>query len=147
MSCIKENIVVVVPHEGHQSRGTLVAKRRKTSHGSRPSRVQLDPLRLRTVLAERRLQLGWSLRELAERSGVSSSAVHALEQGNTRAQLDNFVAVLAALELTPDQVLVVDAMAPTLERSELEKKMAQIRELRDPAEILRRVSELLALPQ
>jgi len=73
--------------------------------------------------------------------------VHALEQGNTRAQLDNFVAVLAALELTPDQVLVVDAMAPALERSELEKKLAEIRELRDLPEAMRRVAELLALPE
>jgi hypothetical protein len=67
-----------------------------------------------------------------------------LEQGNTRAQLDNFVAVLAALELTPDQVLVVDSAAPLIERSEVERRLDLIRQLTDPVEALRLVAELLA---
>lgn len=121
----------------------MARKRQPAAEAPRP-RVQLDQLRLRTVLAERRLQLGWTLRELAERSGVSSSAVHALEQGNTRAQLDNFVAVLAALELTPEQVLIVDSSAPLRERSELERRIDLVRQSTDPVEALRLVADLLA---
>lgn len=98
---------------------------------------------MRKVLAERRKQLGWSLRELAERSSVSSSAVHAIEQGNGRVQLDNFVSILAALDLRPDQVLIVDAAASPLERTSLEIEMQKIRELKDPQEVLRRIASVL----
>lgn len=120
-----------------------MAQRRSESKKSRPARVRLDTERLKAVLAQRRQELGWSLRELAERSGVSSSAVHALEQGNTRAQLDNFVSVLAALDLRPDEVLVVDASAPPQHRSALQAELESIRAIKDPGEAMLRLAALL----
>lgn len=144
MCAIRDLLAAIVRFAGRSFPGAPMAKRKTSSEKQNRPRVVLDPDRLRHALANRRQQLGWSLRDLAEKSGVSSSAVHALEQGNTRAQLDNFVAVLAALELTPDQVLVVDGSAPPLERSELERKLEEIREVRDPAEAIRLLADLLA---
>ena len=106
-------------------------------------RVSLDAKRLSERLLSRRKELGWSLRELAERSGVSTSAVHAMEQGNTRAQLDNFVAVLAALDVRPEYVFDVDEDTSPRERPMLERKLEEISRLDDPAKALRRLAALL----
>jgi len=107
------------------------------------ARVTLDGERLSQNLLRRRKELGWSLRELADRSGFSTSAVHALEQGNTRVQLDTFVAVLDALDLLPSDVLVVDDSTPPKERPLVVQRLEEIARLEDPAEVLRRLAVLL----
>ena len=51
------------------------------------------------LMLQRRIQLGWTSEELAERSGLDARTIRRLEQGKTRARLHTAVAVAQALTL------------------------------------------------
>ncbi|MEU9041651.1 tetratricopeptide repeat protein [Kitasatospora sp. NPDC048343] len=54
------------------------------------------------LLRERRLSAGWSQDELAERSGVSTRSISALEAGGRRPRMSSVVRLAGALGLDPD---------------------------------------------
>ncbi len=51
------------------------------------------------LMLQRRIQLGWTSEELAERSGLDARTIRRVEQGKTRARLHTAVAVAQALTL------------------------------------------------
>lgn len=58
-------------------------------------------------LKHRRLELGWSLRELESRSGVNNSIIHKLETGQIRdTSVEKVQALTAALGLSAVKVLI-----------------------------------------
>lgn len=86
-------------------------------------RTNVDVEHMADVLRTRRIKLGLSQRDLAERSSVSTTTIFNLEQGTCKVQLDIFLQVLAALDLIPQQVLHIDsnitAVTPTVKELEL----------------------------
>lgn len=116
-----------------------MAKPRRIVFGN----LTIDPERMRSVLVEQRTRLGLSHRALAELAGVAPTTVHNLEQGNHRVQLDNFLAVLGALQLVPNQIIEVDGAAEAMPSSALEDELREIASLNNPDEVLRRLAALV----
>jgi len=106
-------------------------------------RTRLDPERLASVIKERRASQGISLRELAENSGVASSTIHNLEQGSYKLQLDKFLAILGALDLTPLEVMEIDRRIDNPPLTEQEALVAKLLREDNHAEILRFLAKRL----
>jgi len=60
-------------------------------------------------LRDRRVELGWSLRDLQERSGVDNGAIHRIETGgNVNPSIDKLQALATALDVSLVGLLVDD---------------------------------------
>jgi len=64
-------------------------------------------------IKSRRLELGYTQAELAEKSGVSNVHISHIETGAVAMSLDSLVDICHALETTPDYVLLGQYNLPT----------------------------------
>lgn len=106
-------------------------------------RTKLDPMQVASIIRGRRETLGVSLRELADQSGVASSTIHNLEQGSYKLQLDKFLAILGALDLTPLEVLEIDQHIDIPPPTDQEALVARLLRTGDHAALLRLLAEQL----
>jgi transcriptional regulator with XRE-family HTH domain len=95
------------------------------------------------MIRDRRASQGLSLRELADKSGVASSTIHNLEQGSYKLQLDKFLAILGALDLTPNEVLEIDQRIEVPPLTEHEALVAKLLRGGNYAELLRLLARKL----
>ena len=106
-------------------------------------RITLDPARWSRVLRERRVEKGLTIRQVSERSGVSSSTVHRMEQGFYLIQLDKFLRILDVLDLEPADVLTIDGRETTPPPSDHEKKILEALRAKDSAGLLQLLGKYL----
>lgn len=85
-------------------------------------RTTIDLDLLERVLRERREKKGLSVRDVARAAGVAPMTVTNFEKGAYRIQLDKLLAILAVLDLSPTEVLIIDggAQEPAPDVYELE---------------------------
>jgi HTH-type transcriptional regulator/antitoxin HipB len=89
------------------------------------------PRELGAVVRGRRLRIGWTQRELADRVGTSRQWVVALEGGKARAELGLVLAAIGVLGLGVDLFeLRREAEAPASGSVDLDAVLASVR--RDP---------------
>jgi len=94
------------------------------------------------ALKNRRLKLGISQRELAERAGVGTTTVFNLEQGSCKVQLDIFLQVLAALDMIPQQVLEIDGDITAVTPTSFELKPIELVRLRKISDLLVHIASI-----
>lgn len=116
---------------------------RKIDKIVRYGRISIDASKLREQIAERRSAIGMSLREVADKAGVSASTVHKLEKGDHRVQLDCFLQVLAVLDLLPENVFEIDGEAKAPPPTSIEKKIARWSATQDAPKLLENLAKLL----
>src|ERR1043166_6536747 len=97
--------------------------KRKPESVAKYGRVSIDPSNLQRQVAERRSALGLSLRDVAQKAGVSPTTVSKLEKGDFRVQLDSFLRVLSVLELLPENVIKTDGKSTLPQPTSIEKKI------------------------
>lgn len=100
-------------------------------------RVTIDREQMARLFRERRDAFGLTIRELAAKAGVGATTVHSLEQGNSGVNLETFLRVLAALELLPHHVLIIDDIDNPPPPTEHEARVARLLREGDHAGLLR----------
>jgi len=124
----------------HQGGATHMNSRNQLRFG----RVRFTPTALGDKLRERRQAQGMSLRDVAEKSGVASSTIHSVEQGNYHVQLDRFLLILAALDLVPSEVLIEDRAENHPPPTPKERAVAElISSETDTPTLLRKLADIL----
>ena len=69
-------------------------------------------------LRERRHELGWSLRELADRLGVSPSLISQIERGRANPSVSTLYSIVQALDVSLDELFAVLEEAEGLSRGD-----------------------------
>lgn len=80
-----------------------------------------------TILQHRK-RCGLTQEELAEAAGLSPRAYADIERGSVSPRLDSFMRICAALQITPNDILITSDISPQLLRDEIVDKIKEIPE-------------------